>query len=108
MSVFRWANLSAMWGDNLFSYPYSIAFKAEVSQAYDHVLNIIIHVGPLLLSKSFKAVLKVNQCVTGLRRVAADDAKFVLPKSSITTETDSLKKKKFSDSEKGWGMCHHN
>lgn len=88
-----------MWADNLFSYPYGIAFKAEVSQVYDPVLNITVHVGPLLLSKSFKAVLKVNQCIPGLTSVS-DDAKIVLPKSSTTTETDSLKRKKFSDSEK--------
>ena len=70
-------------------------------------LNIIVHLGPFLLSKSFKAVLKVNQYVTGLSPFAADD-KFVLPKSPSTTETDSLKKKKRSDSEEGVGMCHHN
>lgn len=81
-----------MWADNLFSYPYSIAFKTEVTQAYDHVLNIIVHVGPLLLSKSFKTVLQVNQCVTGLRSLAADDAKFFIPMSSTMTETDTLKK----------------
>lgn len=70
-------------------------------------LNSTVHLGPFLLSKSFKAVLKVNQCVTELSHFAAADDKFVLPKGP-TTETDSLKKKKCSDSEEGVGVCHQN
>lgn len=70
-------------------------------------LNIIVHLGPFLLGKSFKAVLKVNQYVTELSPFAADD-KFILPKSPSTTEIDSLKKKKRSDSEEGVGVCHCN
>lgn len=53
-------------------------------------------------------MVKVNQCVTGLRPLAGDDDKSVLPKNSTATETESLKKKKFSNSERGWGICRLN
>lgn len=44
-------------------------------------LNIIVHLSPFLLSKSLKAILRVNQYVTELTPFAADYEKFVLPES---------------------------
>ena len=108
-SVFRWANLSTMQAGSLFLFElHSLTAFHSKLKSLKHMsmcLNIIVHLGPFLLSKSFKAVLKVNQYVTELSPFAADD-KFVLPKSPSTTEADSLKKK-CSDSEEGVGMCHH-
>lgn len=70
-------------------------------------LNIIVYLGPFVLRKSFKTVLKLNQYVTELSPFPAGDDKFLLPKSPFTTEIDSLKKK-YSDAEEGVGMYHSN
>lgn len=109
-SVFRWANLSTKQAGSLFLFElHSLTAFYSKLKSLKHMsmcLNTIVHLGPFLLSKSFMAVLKVNQYVTGLSPFAAADDKFVLPKSPSTTEADSLKKK-CSDSEEGVGMCHH-
>lgn len=62
--------------------------KLKSSKHMSTCLNIVVYLGPYVLSKSFNTVLKLNQYVTELSPFAAADDKFLLPKSPFTTEAD--------------------